>query len=406
MAIKIPSKNIYSKQNPKIRDNIIERIEVGAVEVVPDNEYETPVYNYKKTGQPDILKDFGMDDTVSKDFPTPATIKYIATYGASKFYYSYFTILINPLLKNKYISYIFNWINPKEENNEQDNKQINGVSYSLFGKKIFTPIEADFVFADWGDSGYSKNLVYGEPVEEESTNISFPKFNSSSIDGEYFGDLGMTDETNISVELQTDGTYKISCNILSGMDYERASGATTTGNYVAPSDIKITGSRVQYKINQIEITVYGNTIGIDLQDKTVYINGETAKKVHSVVGNELMQTSNYILDENGTKTNSLDKMYGNTQKTYENGKETATLLCDVSDYFDFESGKKLIAIDNSTNKMLFKEYDRVIPMVYGADGKDRPMSVKKDGTPKEFTILGTKIIYDGAVWQELYLQES
>ena len=46
MAIRIPSKNIYgSPQNPKVRDNVIERIEVGAVEVVPDNEYETPVYN-------------------------------------------------------------------------------------------------------------------------------------------------------------------------------------------------------------------------------------------------------------------------------------------------------------------------------------------------------------------------
>jgi hypothetical protein len=46
MAIRIPSKNIYgSPQNPKVRDNVIEPIEVGAVEVVPDNEYETPVYN-------------------------------------------------------------------------------------------------------------------------------------------------------------------------------------------------------------------------------------------------------------------------------------------------------------------------------------------------------------------------
>ena len=49
MAILIPSKNIYDKQNPKVRDNVIERIEVGAVEVVPDNEYETPVYNQQYT---------------------------------------------------------------------------------------------------------------------------------------------------------------------------------------------------------------------------------------------------------------------------------------------------------------------------------------------------------------------
>ena len=47
MAIVIPSSKTYNRQNPKVRDNVIERIEVGAVEVVPDNEYKTPVYNEK-----------------------------------------------------------------------------------------------------------------------------------------------------------------------------------------------------------------------------------------------------------------------------------------------------------------------------------------------------------------------
>ena len=55
--------------------------------------------------------------------------------------------------------------------------------------------------------------------------------------------------------------------------------------------------------------------------------------------------------------------------------------------------------------MSFKMYDQVIPMVYGADGKDRPMSKNQDGSPKVFQVLGSKIYYDGAVWQELSLQE-
>ena len=42
---------------------------------------------------------------------------------------------------------------------------------------------------------------------------------------------------------------------------------------------------------------------------------------------------------------------------------------------------------------------------YGADGKDRPMSLYKDGSAKVFQVLGSKIFYDGAVWQELSLQE-
>ncbi len=55
--------------------------------------------------------------------------------------------------------------------------------------------------------------------------------------------------------------------------------------------------------------------------------------------------------------------------------------------------------------MCFAIGDEVIPMVYGADGKDRPMSLYQDGTPKVFQVLGINIYYDGAVWQELSLQE-
>jgi hypothetical protein len=44
-------------------------------------------------------------------------------------------------------------------------------------------------------------------------------------------------------------------------------------------------------------------------------------------------------------------------------------------------------------------------MVYGANGQDRPMSLYQNGSPKVFKVLGTNIFYDGAVWQELSLQE-
>lgn len=77
---------------------------------------------------------------------------------------------------------------------------------------------------------------------------------------------------------------------------------------------------------------------------------------------------------------------------YENGKENATILCSI---FDIEEGK-----------MAFSIGDQVIPMVFGADGRDRPMSRYNDGSPKVFNVVGRKMIYDGAVWQELTLQEK
>ena len=59
-----------------------------------------------------------------------------------------------------------------------------------------------------------------------------------------------------------------------------------------------------------------------------------------------------------------------------------------------------------TEKMTFHLHDEVIPYIMGADGKDKPMSVYADGSPKVFQVLSSKIFYDGAVWQELEIQEK
>lgn len=56
-------------------------------------------------------------------------------------------------------------------------------------------------------------------------------------------------------------------------------------------------------------------------------------------------------------------------------------------------------------KMSFEIGDKVTPMVRRADGTDAPMSRTTSGTAKQFRVCGTKIYYDGAVWQELTLQE-
>jgi hypothetical protein len=97
--------------------------------------------------------------------------------------------------------------------------------------------------------------------------------------------------------------------------------------------------------------------------------------------------------------------YSKTQYQYSNGKETAVIRCSIGDYYD-ESENKVISIDNSTKKMSFKENDEVIPMVYNNNGEDQPISFYSGGEePKKFKVLGVKKYYDGAVWQELTLQE-
>ena len=43
MAIILPSKNIYDKQNPKVRDNVIDKIEVNAKKVKREYEEKTSI---------------------------------------------------------------------------------------------------------------------------------------------------------------------------------------------------------------------------------------------------------------------------------------------------------------------------------------------------------------------------
>lgn len=110
-----------------------------------------------------------------------------------------------------------------------------------------------------------------------------------------------------------------------------------------------------------------------------------------------------VLSGNLTKYNTI-YLFDNVLNEYKNGKETATVLCSISDYYD-DSNNKVISSDKSTGRMCFDIYDEVIPMKMDYRGEDVPMSRNQDTTPKVFKVLATRIYYDGAVWQELTLQE-
>ena len=102
--------------------------------------------------------------------------------------------------------------------------------------------------------------------------------------------------------------------------------------------------------------------------------------------------------------NSIDYMFSQTISEYNGGKETATILCSIGKYYD-ENGL-LVVSEDLPEKMCFDVHDEVIPMVLGANGTDIPMSKRNDSTAKKFIVLSVKPIYDGAVWQQLVLQEA
>ena len=181
------------------------------------------------------------------------------------------------------------------------------------------------------------------------------------------------------------------------------------GGSVDYESTSVSGTYEEYVPTEVEITIYGNTVGISLTDGSItYIkddNGNVVEgvgsKPHSLSGNELLQ--------NNAKTNSIlttQELAKNILTQYKKGKETATLLCDINEYYDYDTNALKISVKNNGLPMTFKIGDEVIPMTFSKDKKDVPMSKYKNGNPKVFKIVGVEKIYDGAVWQKLYMQEK
>lgn len=180
-------------------------------------------------------------------------------------------------------------------------------------------------------------------------------------------------------------------------------------HYYNPVYSQRTNRRDSIVFTNCQISVYGEEFEF-VPTKSSYGSGEATEEIYS---NELFQkydnenTLNgygrgvYFSSSNGY-VSAAQFLSEQIIGEYQNGKETATILCSISDYFTTDGG---VYIDTKTNKMSFSIGDQVVPMVYGADKVDRPMSNYADGSAKVFRVVGLRFVYDGAVWQELTLQE-
>lgn len=604
MAIVIPSKHIYDKDNNKIRDNKIDRVEVNATEITPDNKYETNVYNEKI-----IIENYSTysEKNTSSDVRGFFKNSWTFTYGVgvsktqiTRMYCSG-TIKIPKLKNNTLIEKILskkdNEGNARIKYSSRCTKKTGTVSKNeVLTESIYNPdsgairVEVSITnnTIENNDRTFTSEKL-GEVLPDTLIYEDTISFNQkyTVLDTEYsvtskttypdnLTNLGSLDVTYNEENEEYQFEYVLLCGIgfdkLGAKKEEDYTIGEDTKDFTLTKNISLSGETEFYFPDQVEITVYGNTIGIDLTDKTVYIPDESGNKPFSIEGNELMQTSNYntskefllkevdnyvlisptsyyvgkstdktkyyhytsvhiggeknswetyvkykdtkygftktviipprqkthspALETTGTDTieiikvynkNSICSQFQDTLLEYSNGKETATILCDVGDYYDtegnqiiyksgisksnisftwdefisaditqdyyrsyitltkgnikqsdiiktingyikfeadanvgdkcwcqiygeaeyaeniFESGSATI---ERVEQMTFSMYNKVIPMVYGANGVDKPMSKYKDGTPKKFKVLGTRIFYDGAVWQELTLQET
>lgn len=417
MAIRIPSKNIYEIDNPKIIDNIIDNVSVEQTIVKPNNEYEKTVSNLKLTKFFTPTK-FTRDFSLYGNIPASVSNYYQrgALVGIKTTDVICASVSIPKTSNNSYITKIFyglnNEGNPRIKTNIKCEKYEGTLTATLKHKlapdittsthNVFPVTQAN-IYISYNAPTYNNSCEYLNiekitneeiKVSQTTTSVGTNPSVTATVTGVNRTNIG---DESVLIE-ETDTEYKLSFTVLCGYEkyYGQQNEITETPILFLNQSHTVVCKAEKIVPKQVEITIYGNTIGIDLTNGSVTYG--SGNKPYSLSGNELLQ-------DNGKSANiSLTKnLANNILDQYAKGKETATLLCSISDYYD-ESGEKVI--DTKTNKMSFRLHDEVIPYVYGADGKDKPMSKNQDGSSKVFEVVGSNIIYDGAVWQELTLLEK
>ncbi len=414
MAILIPSKNIYKIETSKLNNNAYNKITVGRKNITPENNYDTTVYN----------------ETFSGYEPKRVSTK------NEKYKYQVEAYIIDAGILNFYVGAFAGFRTHKVAELE--------IYIPIVENNKYIPLKS--IFNDIADGGYAKlnYTTYGytetgeassqkyqfdkdEPLiqlytadtKSENGIIDIPKTLSKSVELNYSGvvklsqkaEIELADVTNekefVYVQIkEKDGIdyYYFKLRLLVGVTAITLSAKEAPAlNYPLRDDFPLNGEYTRYVVEEIQLSIKGNTLSISVEDGSVTVG--SGKNIFSIEGNELLQ------DSATYNTKPLSEHIGNAiLKNYAKGKETATVLCDINDYYEYDAtaekfkGDKIISIDS--NQLTIPINSTVVPMSFGADGIDRPISYKKDGNAKEFIVVGSKIIYDGAVWQELYLQEK
>lgn len=441
MSIIIPSRCIYKKTNDKIVDNVIRGVDVGATKIIPNNKYEEVVY--------DEIIPF---DIYTYDIPTQSnyydTDGFLAEYNSERYirgagkldivlkYVKTSPVYLPKVQDNAFISKIYDLSNGQRSvrlkytikqtvleadchyqpstntfsepttEYKQKSTQIISDAYNYSYIIDLTLPQGDYGF----DVGQLKDFVgtFSIKSEDGDCNINFRLYANDNYFYSGAIDINLSDNYTIteypptlSEETKDEIDYYVidyGVNNLAGFDitYYTFLGQNSTEFKNITSSLPAKVTRVVQTIEQVTLTVYGDSEGIDTEDITINYGGDN--NLYSIETNELLQDNAKITDVALT-----EHIANNILNHYRNGKETSTIVCSISDYYD-ENDSKVISTETS-NKMLFAIYDEVVPTIKNEYGKDVPLSLNSNDEAKTFLVLGTRVFYDGAVWQELSLQE-
>lgn len=422
MAIIIPSKNIYGMDNPKIIDNVIDSVTIDQMVIKNDNQYNVSVhlekysesaFQYAFTPNTEDLAPWETASTLKTDLGLDAWVHYASASVGIRTWYNInpIKIWLSRIIENKYISALLTGYNKYGNPNANYSvvyKHYTGTSTIEVNQKpgsnannsVVKKIELSYTDTDYQTTQGSLPQLFVEKTIEYSNNNAnvylSAKSNASQDDKTtlYSENIISTEDTDyfkISIDKILCGVEKYTATASGSMSQSSWGGDETT-----EGDIYLYGECEKYVPVELQISFNGDTIGINLADGSfTYGSGN---KPFSLNGNELLQDNGKV----GNKSLS-QHLADNILQQYGNGKETATILCSISDYYD-ENDSKVISTETS-NKMLFAIYDEVVPTIKNEYGKDVPLSLNSNDEAKTFLVLGTRFFYDGAVLQELSLQE-
>lgn len=414
MAIIIPSKNTYNINHSITNQNAVSSIEYQLVNLVTSNKlqdiYKTvedveddiqypqffsPEGVYPGTDITDIISKFD----IAEDSLLPPDGIHLAMVG-SKPIYKEITIIVPIQLTNRSFEDVTKLITVSVDKTVFLRERLIRINADYYYNIILNKLTFDKIKDYENNTSYEDRIV-SKPRTVEHADIPYIfsaqytyENKVTTVDVDLRDQVTDTDKYNyifgnkIAINPTAEnGNMVIPLKILCGLSFFEYGGVFTKTGYPIVS-------LYEYRPREIEININGFVVSINEEDDVVVVGSTSGNGNHiSIKRSLLSQNKDYA-------SNKASQLLNN----YSNGKETATIRCSISQYYD-EKGKLVISSKNA-DKMLFEHYDKVVPMVRSGRRKELAMSYTADGLAKVFDVVGVRVFFDGAVWQELTLRES
>lgn len=393
MAIVIPSKYIYEKENEIIRNNLIDKVEIITQTVTLTTSYNQEIAVTTTSAGDEVYNtDYDYYYSQTQDnFACFSHVQIIPTYVDLEF-----TIPKTDL--------------PVDINDVDFEYTITGniitgttsqpLSFGIASNTVAYQLNRDNITYSQSSTQSGQQYDISLALKTISNSVGY-SYNGSYYSASASVTLNVSNNVISKSIVEEDNDYLVNIRLLAGITRIKAQGDYTydPAQY-NPMDrwysTTLRGTYEQYVPTSITVSFYGIYADVNTEDVAlVYGSG---KRSFTVDSNELMQTPTSSYDDN-----AISKICNSILSYYKNGLQVLTLLCSISDYYD-EDGNLVITKDGSQS-MIFRLHDEVIPYVYGVNG-DVPLALNNDFTPKVFKVIGTNVYYDGAVWQELTLKEK